>query len=65
MEERTISFETANEMMNVIAFTIIQALKNSGIPIRDIERLTDTINEITKDLFTSYCECENITEVSE
>lgn len=56
----TISMDTANRLMDIVAFTAIQSAIELGEKI-DL----DAIEEFARDMFTRYCELEGITDVEE
>lgn len=56
----TISMNTADHMMDIVAFSAIQSAIELGEEI-DL----DAIEEFARDMFTRYCEAEGITEVED
>lgn len=56
----TISMDTANRLMDIVAFTAIQSATEFGEEV-DVE----AIEEFARDMFTRYCEAEGITEVED
>ena len=56
----SISMDTANRLMDIVAFTAIQSAAEFGEEV-DVE----AIEEFARDMFTRYCEAEGITEVED
>ena len=56
----SISMDTANRLMSIVAFTAIQSAIELGEDL-DLE----AIEEFARDMFTRYCEVEGITEVED
>ena len=57
---KSISWKTAEHMMNIVSFTVIQSAQEADEPI-DID---DVIN-FSRNIFMKYCEVEGITNVEE
>jgi len=55
--EKTISWETAGHMMNIAAFIFCQ-LCNEERPVEEVQGFA-------RNMFLSYCDTENITDVEE
>lgn len=60
---KTITNETANLMMNMAAFTYVDAMCSLGIPREEIVAMIDDINNNVRKNFVRFCEVEGITEV--
>lgn len=56
----SISMDTANRLMDIVAFTAIQSATEIGEEV-DVE----AIENFARDMFTRYCEAEGITEVED
>lgn len=56
----SISMDTANRLMDIVAFTAIQSAIELGEDF-DLEAIED----FARDMFTRYCEAEGITEVED
>lgn len=56
----TISMDTANRLMDIVAFSAIQSATELGEAI-DV----DAIEEFARDMFMRYCEAEGITDVED
>lgn len=56
----TISMNTVDHMMGIVAFSAIQSAVELGEEI-DLE----AIEEFSRDMFMRYCEVEGITEVED
>lgn len=57
-----ITEETANLMMDSIAFALTQSY-TALYELYGIERFTEWLNERTRELFVAFCEDEGITEI--
>ena len=55
-----ISMDTANRLMDIVAFTAVQSALEFGEEV-DVE----AIEEFARDMFTRYCEAEGLTEVED
>lgn len=60
---RTITNETATLMMDMAAFTYINAMKELGLPKDEIMAMVAMVEETVKENFVKFCEIEDITEV--
>lgn len=60
---RTITNETAELMMDMAAFTYINAMKELGLPKDEIMAMVAVVEESVKENFVKFCEIEDITEV--
>lgn len=56
----TISMDTAERLMNIVAFAAVQSAIELGEEF-DLE----AIEEFARDMFVRYCEAEGITEVED
>jgi len=63
--EKRITVETANLILDALAFHSILSMKRCGVPTEDIVDMTDEIMENARNIFIEFCEKENITEVIE
>lgn len=57
---KSISESTANYMMDIVAYTVIQSYIQRGV-----EPDIDGIEQFTRKMFLEYCEIEGITDVEE
>lgn len=57
---KTITMETANEIMNFATFIILRAMQAGGFSKEKAINLISEIDECVKQYFIEYCECENI-----
>lgn len=61
----TISLETANLMMNMALFTMVQTYKSFGYDTEYIVSKTDEMQEDVRNCFTAFCDMYGIDEVEE
>lgn len=60
-----ISLKTANLMMNMALFTMVQTYKSFGYDTEYIVSKTDEMQEDVRNCFTAFCDMYGIDEVEE